>query len=108
MAIPTTSVTSSAQLAAVGVGSTGRCRREVCGKTRRLGEDSEFGSTFVFWQHLLYIAEKHEIYIFRKALLEFDIVDLLSHLHVRLDNAVGRFNMQKLCRTYYCNMCESR
>jgi len=91
MAIPTTSVSSSAQLAA---GSTGSGRREVSGKTRRRGEDSELGSMFVFWQYLLYIAEEHDIQIFRKALLELDIADLFVHLHVRFDNAVDRFRMQ--------------
>ena len=60
-----------------------------------------------FGQHLLYKAEEHEICIFRKTLLEFDFVDFLSHLHVRFDNAVGRFKMQNLCRSYYLNTCEA-
>jgi hypothetical protein len=28
-------------------------------------------------------------------------------LHVRFDNSVGRFKVQKLCRSNYCNTCEA-
>ena len=108
MAIPTTSVISSAQLAATGAVSTASCGRQVCCKTRRQGGRFENLVAFlVFGQHLLYKAEEHEICIFRKTLLEFDFVDFLSHLHVRFDNAVGRFKMQKLCRSHNCNTYEA-
>jgi hypothetical protein len=74
----------------------------VCGKTRRQGGRVENLVAFMFFgQHLLHKAEEHEVYIFRKALLEFDFFDFLSHLHVRFDNAVGRFKVQKLCRSYF-------
>ena len=55
---------------------------------------------FVFGQHLLYKAEEYEIKIFRKALFVLDLLNLLSHLHIRFDNAVGRFKIQKYVTDY--------